>query len=111
MGETSRAMDLRIDPRHPVEIHGRYRTGSGNPRDVIVTDLSENGCRIFDRFCNLDVGRFITVRIGSIGPLGAKVRWRENNVAGLHFVEPLHPRILDHMRFTLEGWSSPTEHA
>jgi hypothetical protein len=108
MGDIVHTMDLRQEQRHPVEIQGRYRTGSGIPRDVIVTDLSEHGCRIFDRFCNLGIGRFITIRVGSIGPLGARVMWRESNLAGLQFSEPLHPRVLEHVLHTIEGWSPPS---
>jgi hypothetical protein len=103
------AIDTRRNERHPVEIQGRYRTGSGQPRDVIVTDLSKSGCRIFDRFCNLDLGRFITLRIGSIGPIDAKVVWRKSDVAGLQFGNDIHPQVLEHMVYTVDGWSRPGE--
>jgi hypothetical protein len=102
-------MESRSEGRHPVEIQGRYRTGSGTPRDVIVKDLSARGCRIFDRFCNLTIGKYISIRIGSIGPLEARVMWRENNLAGLRFGESIHAHVLEHMVTTLDGWSRPSE--
>lgn len=93
----------RRTPRHPVEIQGRYRTGSGIAKDVTVKDLSREGCSMFDRFCNLSVGAFLTIRIGTIGPIEAHVKWVEKGVGvGLEFVQPLHQSVLDHMRFTLD---------
>ena len=70
----------RRSQRHPVEIQGRYRTGSGIAKDVIVKDLSLEGCSMFDRFCNLSEGAFLTIRIGSIGPIEAHVKWVEKGL-------------------------------
>ena len=98
-------MESRHETRHPIEIQGRYRTGNGIARDVAITDLSTHGCRIFDRFSKLVGSSFLTIRIGSIGPLEAHVRWVEKGVIGLEFVRPLHPSVLEHMRTTLDGWS------
>lgn len=98
-------MEKRDDFRHTVKIQSRYRTGRGVARDVVVTDLSRHGCRMFDRFSSLAEGRYISIRIGSIGPIQAKVRWREHSVVGLEFDDPIHPSVLEHMRFTIDGWS------
>jgi hypothetical protein len=95
-------MESRKEQRHSVEIPGRYRCGSGAPRDVTVTDLSESGCKMFERFCNLSIGKFISIRIGSIGPIDAQVKWRDGMIAGLEFAQRLHPSVLEHMRFTLD---------
>lgn len=96
-------MESRREERHRVEIQGRYRTGNGMAKDVSVTDLSVHGCRMFDRFCNLDLGKRLTIRIGSIGPIDAEVKWRNSATLGLRFLTPLHPSVLEHMRYTLEG--------
>lgn len=98
-------MENRDDFRHEVKIEGRYRTGRGVARDVVVTDLSRTGCRFFDRFSNLSTDGYISIRIGSIGPIQARIRWRENSVVGLEFDDPIHPSVLEHMRFTIDGWS------
>ena len=92
----------RKETRHPVDIEGRYRTGNGIAYDVIVNDLSQHGCRIFDRFSNLVIGKQISIRIGSIGPLFAEVRWREGQIVGIKFNEPLHPSVFNHMRYTID---------
>lgn len=96
-------MEVRKDPRHPVKIQARYRTGSGVPRDVAVTDLSQHGCRFFDRHSNLAINQFVSIKIGSIGPIEARVMWREGGVVGLQFDQGIHPGVLDHMRYTLDG--------
>lgn len=76
-------------------------------KDVIVNDLSIHGCRMFDRFSKLEQSDSVYIRIGSIGPIDAHVRWRRNNDIGIEFSRPLHPSVLDHMRTTMAGWSSP----
>lgn len=96
-------MAERRDPRHPVDIEGRYRHGTGSARHVIVRDLSVNGCSMFDRFSNLEAGAELSVRIGSIGPIDAVVKWRSASVVGIEFVTPLHPSVLEHMRSTIEN--------
>ena len=95
-------MAERIEPRHDVEIQGRYRTGNGIAYDVKVMELSRHGCRIFDKFSNLQRDKQISIRIGSIGPIFAQVRWREGNLVGIQFNEALHPSVLDHMRYTID---------
>jgi hypothetical protein len=87
----------RRTERKPVGIEGRYRTGSGVPRDVWITDLSRTGCRFFDRFGTMQRGKPITIRIGSIGPLPAVVRWWNNHVNGVEFEQPLHESVYDHL--------------
>lgn len=74
-------------------------------RDVEITDLSHHGCKFFDRFSNLIANAYLTIRIGSIGPIEARVRWREGGHVGIQFVHPLHPSVLDHMRFSRDGHS------
>lgn len=101
-------MEKRDDFRHTVNIQGRYRTGRGFARDVVVTDLSRTGCRIFDRFSSLSEDGYISIRIGSIGPIEARIRWREHSTVGLEFADPIHPAVFEHMRFTIDGWSEST---
>ena len=76
---------------------GRYRPRQGGSRDVWIKDVSEYGCRFFDRFSVLSVGTPISVRIGNIGPIAADVRWREGSIVGARFEDPLHPSVLAHI--------------
>ncbi len=95
----------RSEPRIGVSIQGRYRTGSGVARDVVVADISTMGCKFYDRFSNLKRESRITIRIGNIGPLDATVRWRAGQLIGVRFDDALHPSVFDHMVTTISDWS------
>ena len=83
--------------RKAVGIEGRYRTGSGVPRDVWVTDLSKTGCRFYDRFGTMQAGKPITIKIGGFGPIPAIVRWWDNHTNGVQFEQPLHDSVFEHI--------------
>lgn len=87
----------RRDERRNVGVEGRYRTGNGVPRDVWITDISRTGCRFYDRFGNLPPGTSISIRIAGIGPIDATVRWLEQHVNGIEFVNPLYDAVYDHI--------------
>ncbi|GAA4051156.1 PilZ domain-containing protein [Parerythrobacter jejuensis] len=87
----------RRGERKNTGIAGRYRTGSGTPRDVWITDLSQTGCRFYDRFGTMQPGKALTLRIGTFGPVPAKVRWWENHTNGVQFEEPLHESVFEHI--------------
>lgn len=83
--------------RHDISIVGKLRTGHGK-RDVTIVDLSERGCRIYDRLGYLSPNLAVTIRIGPVGPLDATVRWQDPPYAGILFDNPLYPAVLDHIR-------------
>jgi hypothetical protein len=95
----------RREDRFDVDLQGRYRTGSGIARDVVVSDLSTRGCKFFDKHCNIDVGAAISIKVGSIGPLTARVRWVTGQTVGVEFDSKLHESVLDHMRTTMRDWA------
>ncbi|AKM07163.1 PilZ domain-containing protein [Pelagerythrobacter marensis] len=90
--------EIRREERHGVTVPGRYRAGTGVPKDVRVIDISEHGCRFFDKFGTLAKGAQITIRIGSIGPILATVRWSEAQTVGVEFENPIYGPVLDHIR-------------
>lgn len=91
-------MEERRDERHGLITNGRYRTGKGMPMDIVLQDLSRSGCQIHDKLGHLDVGQFLTIRIGPIGPIEAHVRWLNGRMAGIQFDTPLNDAVLDHIR-------------
>lgn len=97
----------RREYRHLVSLQGRYRSGTGVARDVVVLDLSTHGCKFFDRFCNLRVGSHLSMRVGNVGPLSAMVKWVEAQHVGVEFENPLHTSVLEHMCTTISGWQPP----
>lgn len=87
----------RRNKRKNVGIEGKYRTGSGVPRDVWITDLSTTGCRFYDKFGTMQPGKAMTLRIGTVGPIPAVVRWWDNHVNGIQFEQPLHDSVYQHI--------------
>ena len=90
-------MQKRNEPRLPVEITSRLRTGSGQAHIVRVSNLSRSGCRLHQNYSALNVGKHLTIRLGEIGPIDSVVRWKDGLAIGLEFVTPLHPAMMDHL--------------
>lgn len=81
-------MQTRQNPRRNINIPGRYSTGVGSPVDVVVTDISEGGCRFPNDAPNLAVGMPMQIFIAGSGPHRATVRWIEQGEAGIVFTVP-----------------------
>ncbi|MDN3645598.1 PilZ domain-containing protein [Pontixanthobacter aestiaquae] len=88
----------RKNPRYELHVEGRYRTGSGIARDVPILEMSETGCRFYDRFGRLAAGTELTLRIGPIGPVVATVRWCRDSIVGVEFENPLYGPVFEHIR-------------
>ena len=99
-GETASG---RVATRHHVEVAGRYRARMGTSRDIWIKDISETGCRFFDRYSSLAIGSTVSFRVGNIGPIEAEVRWRERSIVGVRFTQPLYPGVLDHIVRTMDA--------
>lgn len=89
--------DYRREKRFVVQVAGRYRVRNGGSRDIWIKDISEYGCRFYDKFSVLEVDTEILIKVGNIGPIPADVKWREGSTAGAEFDHPLHPSVLDHI--------------
>ena len=96
-------MSGRTIIRHPVEVWGFYRTPNGGKRDVLVKDISEAGCRFFDRFSGLIPQQEIQLKIEKLGPFPAVVRWNEKGYIGVEFERPLYGPVFDHIRLKLNN--------
>ncbi|MBL4897490.1 MAG: hypothetical protein JKY75_11685 [Erythrobacter sp.] len=60
--------EYRRETRHTVTVAGRYRARQGGARDVWIKDISEYGCRFFDKFSVLQTEAGILVKVGNVGP-------------------------------------------
>ena len=87
----------RREERAVVQVAGRYRNRHGPSRDIWIKDISEYGCRFYDKFSILEIGSEILVGLGNIGPIPAEVKWREQSTVGAQFERPLHPSVLEHI--------------
>lgn len=90
-------MNLRIEDRSRVTVHGLYRIGHGAERAAIIVDLSSKGCRLLERMCQLPVGSDIMLAMGHITPFPARICWNEGSFYGVEFKRPLHNVVLDHL--------------
>ena len=105
--------DQKLTPRR----HGRrrlrvdasVRDGSGAARVGALTDLSQAGCRMEVDDAALDEDQLVIVRPGALGGVSGRVRWTRGNAAGVEFVDPLHPAVVDHVsgERELEGHAPP----
>ncbi|MWV27017.1 PilZ domain-containing protein [Aurantiacibacter rhizosphaerae] len=86
----------RDEPRYDVSVIGRLYGSSGS-REVTIFDLSTRGCRVQD-LTSTRPGSLVTVKIGTVGPIGGVIRWRRDNFIGIMFENPLYPAVLDNIR-------------
>lgn len=92
----------RYRVRHNVTVYGRFRY-NGRGYDIPLQDLSETGCRFFDRNGSLQKDTVIRMWIGGMGPFGATVRWRRDQYVGVEFDVPIYGPILEHIVATSGG--------
>jgi hypothetical protein len=81
--------ERRADERHQVRILATARECGRPPSRVLVTDLSEHGCRISGYA--LDEGSKVWIEFSSLSPIEAEVIWVSGDTAGCRFEEPLRP--------------------
>lgn len=90
--------EARNSPRFEVAVQGRYRTGNGSARDVPVIEISETGCRFYDRFGRLMPDSELSIKIETIGPILATVRWSKDYIVGVEFQRPIYGPVLEYIR-------------
>lgn len=93
--------EARKNDRHAIEVWGHYRTPNGGKRDVPIKDLSETGCRFYDKFSSLLPGTEISLKIEALGPFPVTVRWQENGYVGVEFHSRMYGPTFDHIRLRL----------
>ena len=82
-------MKTRKIQRKTITIPGRYFTGRGSPKDVIIADLSPGGCRFTVSEQGLIPGTRLQIFIGNTGPFHAVVKWAAKGEVGLTFATPI----------------------
>ncbi len=87
--------ETRGTPRFDISVQGRYRAGNGLARHVPILEISETGCRFYDRFGRLTAGAKISIKIETIGPIFATVRWCMDHIAGVKFERPIYGPVFE----------------
>ena len=93
--------DRRRAPRYGVEVEGIIRSGIGGDDRVAISNLSVEGCRFSSARRRIAAGTPLTMGVGPVALIHARVAWRVGPVHGVHFDQPLHPAVLDHIRLFL----------
>jgi len=99
--DAERPIIERSAERHDVSVVGRLRTARG-ANSVTIHDLSKDGCQIYDELGLHSEGDRVTIRIGSIGPIGATVMWSGKKRLGVRFEHALHAYVVDHIRASMD---------
>lgn len=96
-------MKERTDDRTPVKIVGSYRVGRGTKRSVTMLDISETGAKFHDHRTILAQEANITMRVGTLGPFDAVVRWVDSDAIGVQFAHRIYGPVFEHIRDTLSS--------
>ncbi|HMP56184.1 MAG TPA: PilZ domain-containing protein [Novosphingobium sp.] len=88
---------LRRSDRLGVVLPARCRTRSGFVDRVVITDLSEGGCRVESRALTLREGDLVVVSPGVIEGICGQVRWVKGHKAGIAFLSPLYGPVVEHI--------------
>ena len=74
--------------------------GTGKPYAGVLPTLDE-GCRINASGRRFAAGTLLTIGVGPVALIHARVAWRVGPVHGISFDQSLHPAVLDHIRLFL----------
>lgn len=78
--------------RHDVEITAQVHYPDGHQRDVLISNLSLEGCRIHGWF---RIGDVVDLTIPRIGRVRGQVRWALAGKAGIRFMPSAEPTARD----------------
>ncbi len=95
--------DRRRAARYDVEVQGIIRGEGGVECVVPISSLSVEGCRLTVAERRLAAGTLLSIAVGPVGLLHARVAWRVGAIHGVSFDQPLHPTVLDHIRLFLSS--------
>lgn len=87
----------RAAMRYPVWITATCRTSLGRVADVILSNLSTDGCGLSIGEDMVRPGQVVSVKLPSLEPLHGVVCWVKGKQAGVKFERPLYGPVLEHL--------------
>lgn len=114
--ESENIRALRRSHRLQLVLPAKCRSRSGYVDHVVISDLSEGGCRIDSRGLVHHVGDMVVIRPQCLEGLTGVIRWIKGHSAGIEFDRPLYRPVVDHLhrtylRFFEPDRSGPHGHA
>jgi hypothetical protein len=94
---TDRIRVARQGLRYPVLMDATCRTSEGGVEDVVLSDISVNGCGLVGSEGMLQPGQLVVMRLQSLEGLEGTVCWVNARRAGIKFARPLYAPVLDHL--------------
>ncbi|WP_176399829.1 PilZ domain-containing protein [Novosphingobium sp. B 225] len=98
---------LRRSNRLHLVLPARCRSRSGFVDRVVISNLSEHGCRIDSLGLILGVGDMVVVRPEGLEGQTGVIRWIKGHSAGIEFDAPLYPPVVEHLHRTFERFLMP----
>lgn len=92
-----RSASARAGDRTTVAIAGTCRVGDRPEEDVLVTDLGADGCRMRGGAVGVTKAEPLVLRIGSAGPIAARLKWTKGGALGVSFDDPLDEDVLERL--------------
>lgn len=75
----------------------RCRLMSGLQDNVVVSDLSTDGCCIATRTLSLSEGTRVMLKLDGLEAISCTVRWARGNQCGLQFERAIYEPVVDHL--------------
>ncbi|WP_427964310.1 PilZ domain-containing protein [Altererythrobacter sp.] len=100
-------MRARKVERKRTDIGGQCCSVQGRVFDVVLSDLTQGGCRFRDPQRILAIASPVNMTIDGTGPHRAHVRWREQEEVGVSFIRPL---TAEQVEALISGKPSKTVH-
>ncbi|WP_374526799.1 PilZ domain-containing protein [Novosphingobium sp.] len=91
---------LRRSPRLALVLPAKCRSRSGFVDQVIISDISDGGCRIDSLGIVFHVGDMVVVRPQALEGLCGVIRWIKDHSAGIEFDRPLYAPVVEHLHRT-----------
>jgi PilZ domain len=101
----------RKSMRYPVWLMAGCRGSMGRLSDVILSDLSTDGCGVTTAEGLMKTGQLIVVRMQGLEGLAGRVVWVRGKKAGVKFERPLYGPVVEHIvkvQLTAPPPQSPT---
>jgi hypothetical protein len=96
----------RAGERDTVSLEALCRVGEGDEAVVSVLDLDARGCRVHGITAAVTKGARVALRLGTLAPLEARLRWVKRGSAGLAFEAALSDEALATVRASAK-WVAP----
>lgn len=95
---------LRCSDRLPLVLPARCRSRSGFLDNVVMTDISPEGCRIERRGIGVLPGDLVTLRPVALELISGVVRWVGGDTAGIRFDNQLYGPVVEYLHRTYETY-------